>query len=70
MEVAVIAVFLSISSYELMIIWILNVIFLYYADWGDCKIAMQFCHILMSIPNNAFQKCLVILLVKLAFSSP
>jgi hypothetical protein len=24
----------------------------------------------MSIPNNAFQKCLVILLVKLAFSSP
>jgi hypothetical protein len=42
----------------------------YCADWGDYRIAMQFSHILTSILNNALWRFLVILLVKLAFSSP
>jgi hypothetical protein len=67
MEVAVTIVFLSISSYDHLNC---DCDFPYYADWGDCKIAMQFSLISMTTPNNALQKCLVILLVKLAFSGP
>jgi hypothetical protein len=41
----------------------------YFADWGDCKIVMQFLRILTSTLNNALRRCPVTLLVKLAFSS-
>jgi hypothetical protein len=41
----------------------------YFADWGDCKIVMQFSRILTSTLNNALRRSPVTLLVKLAFSS-
>ena len=45
-------------------------LFVYSVDWDDCKIVMQFSHILMNTLNNALRRCLMTLLVKLVFSSP